>query len=122
MRKYILLGFAAALASCVGSDGYGSSTTVTSPGIEAIKVEITPANAALQVGEAVRLTATVTGGPTSASRAVTFTSSKDGIVVVEALANEMAKVTAVAKGNVTVIATSVANPQKSAGSAIIVAP
>jgi uncharacterized protein YjdB len=76
----------------------------------------------LRVGESVRLNAMVSGGPQAASRAVTFTSSDVGVVLVVALPNEMGRVTAVGKGDATVTAASVANPQKSAASAITVAP
>jgi uncharacterized protein YjdB len=122
MRGGALLIVAALVSGCGGSEGYGSSVVVTPFSIESITVSITPSTATLRVGEAVRLTATVAGGPVAASRDVTFAISGDSAVVVEALGNDMGKAIAIAKGNVTVIATSVANPQKSAASAITVTP
>ena len=113
---------AAAVSSCAGADGYSSASVVAAATTESITVTVTPPAALLRVGESVRLSAMVSGGPTSASRAVTFTTSDEGVVVVVAIPNEMGKVTAVGKGNATVTATSVANPLKSAASAITVAP
>ena len=117
-----LLLVAAAVSSCAGADGYSSASVVAAATTESITVTVTPPAALLRVGESVRLSAMVNGGPTSAYRAVTFATSDEGVVVVVAIPNEMGKVTAVGKGNATVTATSVANPLKSAASAITVAP
>jgi uncharacterized protein YjdB len=113
---------AAAVTSCAGADGYNAASVVAPATIESIQVTITPPVARLRVGESVRLSAMVSGGPSATSRAVTFTSSDSGVVVVVAIPNEMGKVTAVGNGGATVTATSVANPQKAAASAITVAP
>jgi uncharacterized protein YjdB len=111
-----------AVTSCAGADGCSSASVVAATTSESIEVTVTPPTALLRVGESVRLTAMVSGGPPATSRAVTFTSSDTGVVVVVAIPNEMGKVTAVGKGNATVTATSVANPQKFAASAITVVP
>ena len=119
-RSLILI--AAAVTSCVGADGCDSASVVGPATNESIQVTVTPPAAMLRVGESVRLSAIVSGGPPATSRAVVFTSSDTGVVVVVAIPNEMGKVTAVGQGNATVTAVSVANPQKSAAAAITVAP
>jgi len=117
-----LLLIAAAVTSCGGADGYDAASLAGPATTESIQVTVTPPAKMLRVGESVRLSAMVSGGPPAASRAVTFISSDTGVVVVVAIPNEMGKVTAVGQGNATVTATSVANPQKSAAAAITVAP
>jgi uncharacterized protein YjdB len=117
-----LLVVAAAVTGCAGTDGHGSASVVGPATSESIQVTVTPPAAMLRVGESVRLSAMVSGGPSATSRAVTFTSSDTGVVVVVAIPNEMGKVTAVGQGNATVTAASVANPQKTAAAAIRVGP
>jgi uncharacterized protein YjdB len=115
-----LLLVAAAVTGCGGADD--SAGVVAPARSESIQVTVTPPAAMLRIGESVRLSAMVSGGPSATSRAVTFTSSDTGVVVVVAIPNEMGKVTAVGQGKATVTAVSVANPQKSAAAAITVAP
>src|SRR5439155_24202775 len=87
----LLLLAAAAAGSCTGAGG-SDSARVSAPGTnESISVTVTPPAAMLRVGESVRLSAMVSGGPISTSRAVTFTSSDTGVVVVVAIPNEMGK-------------------------------
>ena len=112
----------AAVTSCAGAACHDSAGAVAPATTESIEVTVTPPAALLRVGESVRLSAMVSGGPPATSRAVTFTSSDSAVVVVVAIPNEMGKVTAVGNGNATVTAASVANPQKVAASAITVAP
>jgi uncharacterized protein YjdB len=116
-----LLVIAAAVTLCVGA-ACSDAARVLPTTNEPIAVTLTPPAAQLRVGESVRLTAMVSGGPAATSRAVTFTSSNTGVVVVVAIPNEMGKVTAVGTGDATVTASSVANPQQVATSAITVAP
>jgi uncharacterized protein YjdB len=120
MKTRALLVLAATLSGCVGNDRSGAG--IAEPSLDSMTVTMTPPAAMLRIGESVRFTALVLGGPPSVSRDVTFASSNDTTVVVFPLGNGMGKATALANGAAVVTATSVGNPLKAAASTITVAP
>jgi uncharacterized protein YjdB len=118
LRNSLFLPVAAIVAACGGGYDAGSSTTGTSGGTQAITVSVTPTTALMAIGDRITLTATVSGGATGTARTVTWSSSDN----TRASVNPSGDVTALAKGNVVVTATSTANPQKSAAAAITISP
>ena len=98
------LAFAGVLAGC------GDDVTVSTP----TTVTVTPASAELRVGETVTLTASVTGDV--ANKTVTWSSSDQAKATVDATG----KVTAVAVGQATIIATSAADADAKASALITV--
>ena len=98
------LAFAGVLAGC------GDDVTVSTP----TTVTVTPGSAELRVGETVTLTASVTGDV--ANKTVTWSSSDQAKATVDATG----KVTAVAVGQATIIATSAADADAKASALITV--
>jgi uncharacterized protein YjdB len=117
LRNSLFLPVVAIVAACGGGYDGGSSTTAP-PGTQAITVNVTPKSALMAIGDRITLTATVSGGAAGTARTVTWSSSDN----TRASVNPSGDVTALAKGNVVVTATSTANPQKSAAGAITISP
>jgi uncharacterized protein YjdB len=102
----------ALIAGCGGGDGGGPVTPPPDP----ITVSISPAAVAnLEVGGVTQLSATVSGGASSAVRTVTWTSSADAIIRVSA----SGQVTAIAPGQAVITATADADRTRSAQVTVI---
>jgi uncharacterized protein YjdB len=118
MRSRVIL-LAAAIFAAACSGGYDvGSTTGTSTGTQAITVTVAPTSALMAIGERITVLATVSGGPTNSPRTVSWSSSDTTKATVSATGD----VTALAKGNVFVTATSTANTQKAATATITISP